>query len=54
MSIMFLCACPEARVVSPVHWLQESIFENALYQCPALEVFGPFVLDKGTKGEAYF
>jgi hypothetical protein len=60
MSVMFLSACPEARVVSPANlygpgrW-PRSIFENDLHQYHALEVLGPFLLDKGdTKSEPYF
>ena len=52
---MFLCACPEARVVSSASWNKLSIFENPLHQYPALEVLGPFLFDKvNTKSEAYF
>jgi len=60
MSAMFLCACPEVRVVSPVKWYIASwwprfTFEIPSFQCPALEVLGPFAFDKGdAKSEAYF
>jgi hypothetical protein len=60
MSIMFLGACPEARVVSTAKLHERlswplSIFENALHQYPALEVLGPFKFAEGdTKSEIYF
>jgi len=60
MSAMFICACPEARVVSPVRWYvppwwPRSTFENALHQYPGLEVLGPFLFSKDdTRSKAYF
>jgi hypothetical protein len=60
MSAMFVGACPEARVVSPVRWhaaswWPRSTFENALHQYPALEVLGPFEFSKGdARSKAYF
>jgi len=56
---MFVCACPEARVVAPAKWYKSwwprFVFENPSFQCPALEVLGPFAFDKGdAKSEAYF
>ena len=61
MSAVFICACPEVRVVSParwhpaVSWWPQTIFENASHQYPGLEVLGPFVFNTGdAKSEAYF
>ena len=60
MSIMFPCACPKARLVSPVRWYAaswwpQSTFENTLHQYPELEVLGPFLFNKGdARSKAYF
>ncbi|KIM40027.1 hypothetical protein M413DRAFT_446918 [Hebeloma cylindrosporum] len=50
-STMVLSACPEARIVSPMKWKEliwwpRSMFASALRSCPALEILGPFLLEK--------
>jgi hypothetical protein len=52
VSVIFICACREARFVAPITWRPtwwwaRDIFEIVLNECPALEVLGPFWLDQG-------
>jgi len=60
VSDMILEACPEARIVSlwkwnEFAWSSGPIFEHAVRYCPALEVLGPFLFEKGDmKSRAYF
>ena len=60
VSVIFLCACPEVRMVAPMQsynalWWPRHYFEKVLNGCPALEVLGPFYFENGDmKCKAYF